>query len=52
MTSNKRFIIMNTKDGSIRLTMHQNYWKALKSGQKWFGSQTGIRVWEDKLSTR
>ena len=47
----KRYLTMNTKDGSVRIVIAKSYWKALKNAQEWYGSQTGIRVWKDTLST-
>ena len=48
--SDKRYIVMFRN--AIHIVISKNYWRALKKAQKYFNSQTGIRVWQDTLSTR
>ena len=47
----RRYLTMNTNDGSVRIVLSKSYWKALKSAQRYFGEKARVRVWEDKLST-
>ena len=45
----KRWISMH--NNSTQIIIARNYWRALKKAQKWFNSNTQVRVWEDRLST-
>ena len=47
----RRYLTMNTNDGSVSIVLSKSYWKALKSAQRYFGEKARVRVWEDKLST-
>ena len=51
LSSNKRYLTWNTFNGSVQVIVARNYWKALSKAQKWFGSNTGIRVKRDTFST-
>ena len=47
----RKYLAYNTKDGSVHIVIAKGYWAAFKKAQKWFGSQTGIKVVQDNLST-
>ena len=51
LNKNKRFIALNTNNGSVHILVARGYWSAFKQAQQWFGNQTGIKVWQDKMST-
>jgi hypothetical protein len=48
----KKFIIMNMLSGAVEIVVAKSYWKAMDKAKAFFGSNSKVKVWEDRLSSQ
>ena len=48
----KKFIIMNILSGAVEIVIAKSHWKAMTKAKAFFGSNSKVKVWEDRLSSQ
>ncbi len=48
----KKFIIMNILSGAVEIVIAKSHWKAMDKAKTFFGSNSKVKVWEDRLSSQ
>lgn len=48
----KKFITMNLLNNSVEIVIAKSHWKAMTKAKAFFGSNSKVKVWEDKLSSQ
>lgn len=48
----KKYIIMNILSGAVEIVIAKSHWKAMDKAKAFFGSNSKVKVWEDRLSSQ
>jgi hypothetical protein len=48
----KKYIIMNILSGAVEIVIAKSHWKAMTKAKAFFGSNSKVKVWEDRLSSQ